>query len=144
MARVVTLGEDIPTIQITSGSAQVMLEEPVEDHPVGVGVEGVTTLSKPLVVRLLAAPGLESIGRQGCRGRGPTSQSGRSFYRSLHVDRTCGLCWRDSSQTALSGSVEETSLSVFSLLCRSIIQNHWRCIVFQRPILGIAHKVQGT
>eukprot|EP00971_Amphidinium_carterae_P310915 6178772-Amphidinium_carterae.1 len=54
MARVVTLGEDTPTIQITPGSAQVVLEEPVEDHPVGVGVEGVTTLSKNLVARLLA------------------------------------------------------------------------------------------
>eukprot|EP00971_Amphidinium_carterae_P187846 3728623-Amphidinium_carterae.1 len=49
MARVVTLGKVIPTNQITPGSAEVVLEEPVEDHPVRVGVEGVTTLSKPLV-----------------------------------------------------------------------------------------------
>eukprot|EP00971_Amphidinium_carterae_P184131 3655882-Amphidinium_carterae.1 len=30
-------GGDFETIQITPGSAQVVLEEPVEDHPVGVG-----------------------------------------------------------------------------------------------------------
>eukprot|EP00971_Amphidinium_carterae_P349271 6490934-Amphidinium_carterae.2 len=45
-ARVETLGtQGIPTNQITPGLAQVVLEEPVADHPVG---------TKPLVVHLRA------------------------------------------------------------------------------------------
>eukprot|EP00971_Amphidinium_carterae_P136637 2707322-Amphidinium_carterae.3 len=47
-------GRDLETHQTSHGSALEVLEEPVEDHPVGVVVEGVTTLSRPLVVHRLA------------------------------------------------------------------------------------------